>query len=473
MKPSTLMPLLSSALFCLGSAACAADSIHLEAESGQLIGTQVETSRRGFSGSGYVGGFDQDADTIRFTVTAPKAGLYQVEIRYHADSEKGYGLVLNGASFSGMFKASGAGFTTSSPQKLELKQGANTLSIEKGWGYYELDALDFTPATANTKLVKPPLTLADKKANAAARGLMRLLVSQYGEKMLSGQYEPENAYVKQLTGKTPAIYGADLIEYSPSRQAFGSKPKPSSEEIIQNVKAGQIVTLTWHWNAPAGLINANYTDKDGNKVEALWWSGFYTKATHFDVEEALSDPQAADYKLLLRDIDVIAEQLKKFQAAGVPVLWRPLHEASGGWFWWGAKGPKPFKALWRLMFDRLTNHHQLHNLIWVFTGSPSEMDWYPGDDVVDVLGIDSYPTDRNDPLSSTWDECVARFGGRKLIALTEFKGVPDVAKMRRYGVRWGYFVSWTGDVGTSSQNPAEVKRTYADSEVVSLDKLKR
>jgi mannan endo-1,4-beta-mannosidase len=205
----------------------------------------------------------------------------------------------------------------------------------------------------------------------------------------------------------------------------------------------------------------------------LWWSGFYTRATTFDVDKALRDPKSANYQLLLRDIDVIARELKKFQAAGIPVLWRPLHEADGGWFWWGAKGPRPFKTLWRLMYDRLTNHHQLHNLIWVYTGTPSKMNWYPGDDVVDVFGIDSYPSDRNDPLSSVWEESVAKFGGRKLIALTEFKGVPDVAKMRRYGVKWGYFVSWTGDLGTSSQDPAEVKRGYADAGVVNANTLKR
>ena len=55
----------------------------------------------------------------------------------------------------------------------------------------------------------------------------------------------------------------------------------------------------------------------------------------------------------------------------VPVLWRPLHEAYGGWFWWGACGPKAFEQLWRLMFTRFTQVHQLHNLIWVYTADPA------------------------------------------------------------------------------------------------------
>ena len=96
------------------------------------------------------------------------------------------------------------------------------------------------------------------------------------------------------------------------------------------------------------------------------------------MQKALADPNSADYKLLLRDMDAIAVQLQKFSDAGVPVLWRPLHEAEGGWFWWGAKGPEPFKKLWRLMYDRFTNVHHLHNLIWVDC-SGTNPDWYPGD----------------------------------------------------------------------------------------------
>ena len=67
------------------------------------------------------------------------------------------------------------------------------------------------------------------------------------------------------------------------------------------------------------------------------------------------------YDLLIRDIDAIAEQLKRLQDAGVPVLWRPLHEASGGWFWWGNAGAEAYKELYVLLYDRLTNHHDRGN----------------------------------------------------------------------------------------------------------------
>ena len=117
-------------------------------------------------------------------------------------------------------------------------------------------------------------------------------------------------------------------------------------------------------------------------------------ATTFNLPAALDNPDGSDYQLLLRDIDAIAVQLQKYEDAGVPVIWRPLHEAArASWFWWGAHGPENFKELWHVMHDRLTNHHGLHNLIWEFTSigvNGDEDDWYPGDDEVDIVGLDIY-----------------------------------------------------------------------------------
>jgi mannan endo-1,4-beta-mannosidase len=154
----------------------------------------------------------------------------------------------------------------------------------------------------------------------------------------------------------------------------------------------------------------------------------------------------------------------------VPVLWRPLHEAEGGWFWWGAKGPEPFKKLWRLMHDRMTNKHQLHNLIWVYS-SGTDPKWYPGDDVVDIVGIDQYPSDVSDPLGTVWETLIKQYDGRKMLALTEFGGVPDVERMRRFGVRWSYFTSWQGDLGPKRHPLPQLRRLYSYPGVVTLKEL--
>ena len=448
------------------AAASTAPIIHLEAEDAALTGVTVQTAQPGFSGKGYVGDFAATGSKIVWTIPNARAGLYQAQLHVLTPSgTKGYDLVVNGHKFSGMLPDSKAAFVTQPAGKVELTEGVNTVEIDRGWGYYDVDALDLTPAPPPAPLAPISAALSDPKATPEARALMQTLVKLYGTKTLSGQYEPKDtAYVQSMTGKMPAIYGGDLIDYSPTRVAHGTKPEGTTEAIIQQAKAGQIVTLSWHWNAPSGLIDAIQTGKDGKPVDRRWYKGFNADATTFDVQKALDDPASPEYKQLLSDMDVIAVQLQKFQAAHVPVLWRPLHEAQGGWFWWGAKGQEPFKKLWRLMHDRLVNVHGLHNLIWVDC-SGLDPKWYPGDDVVDVIGIDAYPSDPADPLDNTWDTLETQYGGRKLIALTEFGGVPDVAHMQQHGVRWSYFVSWTGDVGPHKMAMPELKRLYNEPEV--------
>ena len=206
----------------------------------------------------------------------------------------------------------------------------------------------------------------------------------------------------------------------------------------------------------------------GKPVDRRWYKGFNADATTFDVAAALRDPTSPQYALLLRDIDAIAVPLRRLADANVPVLWRPLHEAEGGWFWWGAHGPGPSVALWRLLHDRLTNYHGLHNLIWVYSatilGDPR---WYPGDDVVDVVGVDAYPSDNRDALSQMWLHWSAVAAGKPL-AVTEFGGVPDVGRMFRLGCPWLYFVSWTEPEGPGKTGAAEVARRYAEGQVGDL-----
>ncbi len=448
---------------------------HLEAEAAQLFGPSVQTTRTGFSGTGYASGLTKDGDKIVWTINVAKtsAGIYDARLRFSSPyGEKGCDLVVNGAKTSAMLPKTGEVFSTVSLGKVELREGENTLAIEKGWGYYDVDALDFLPAKVNAALLKPSTKLADPKATREARALMAFLVSHYGDKTLSGQYDGEDSeYIRQNTGQLPSIRGGDLMDYSPSRTAFGAKSN-ASEQLIEAARRGQIVTLSWHWNAPAHLINATYQNASGKTIEAPWHRGFYTDASTFDLRAALANPNSNDYKLILRDIDAIAVQLKKFSDARVPVLWRPLHEAQGGWFWWGAKGPDSFKTLWRLVFNRLTRTHNLHNLIWVNSSGEDEK-WYPGDDCVDVVGIDAYPTDGSDALSATWEALSRDFGGRKLLALTEFGRVPDIEKMRRFGVRWSYFVSWTGDLGPKPVDVAELKRLYLAPSVGNQNALPR
>ena len=435
-------------------------AITLEAENGTLVGTYVSTAAPGYSGTGYVSGFDATGDLVRWNFTG-SPGLYNLSIRFRSQyGEKGFGGSLNGFGLSGMFPQA-TSFATFDGGLVEIIAGSNTLEIGGGWNYYEIDRADLVAAPPPAPPFPVPVTLVDTQATFAARMLLQSLASDYGKHTWSGQHDSsEIAYIQNTAGRKPVIVEGDLIDYSPSRVARQGAPANYTENMIALESAGHVLSFCWHWNAPTNLI-----DTPGKE----WWRGFYTDSTTFDVAAALANTNSTEYALLLRDIDAIAVQLKKVSSNNIPLLWRPLHESEGGWFWWGAKGPAPFKQLWRLLFNRLKGYHGLHNLIWVLAGEDAA--WYPGDDVVDVVGVDGYPDDRTDILSPRWQALKARFDGKKLIALTEFGGVPDIERMQRFGVWWSWFTPWSGSYGPSSMPPSSAIRIYQSPAVITLDEL--
>lgn len=434
-------------------------NIRLEAEAGTLSGPAIAAEASGYSGTGYVTGFTHGNDWVSWR-TPVMPGIYDIKIGYRTPGGvKGFELKIDGRTQSGMFQDTKGAFDSVWAGKVALTSPEVSIAVGKGWGYYDIDYVELIPSKPFPRPKAVSARLNDRQATPEAKALMARLARSYGRTTLSGQYDAKECeLVRKLTGKTPAILGGDLMAYSPSRLPFGEKNDGIVEKLVAEGKKGAIVTLSWHWNAPKDLLDRKYKDANGKEIDASWYKGFYTNATTFDVAKALANPGSEDYRLILRDIDAAAVQLRKFQDAKVPVLWRPLHEADGKWFWWGAKGPEPLKKLWRLMYDRLTKTHRLHNLIWVFNSPQAE--WYPGDDVVDIMSVDTYPADRTDPLAASWKSLIGRFDGRKMLAVAEFPGSPDVEGMARLGIRWSYFVSWTGDLGPKGTPLDLLKKTY-------------
>jgi len=445
-------------------------AIQLEAETGLCSGKAIVSHEvPGFSGTGYVTGFVEDTDRVAFTFPA-HAGLYDLTVRYRSPI-KGFLYDVNGLVFTGRFGDSNGTFIEQRMGKVELREGENSLAIYGGWKGYEIDRLDLTPVPALPALLKPPATLCDPQSTPAARALMAYLVEQYGEHTLSGTIEgPDVDYIKKTTGQLPAILASDMLNVTTAAIRNAGVVGGETENMIKRAQQGHILTYCWHWRAPANLLDKEIVREDGTKLDARWYRGFYANATTFDFETVLAHPESPEYALLITDIDMVAAELRKLAERGIPVLWRPLHESEGQWFWWGTKGPKPFIQLWRLVYDRLTRVHGLHNLIWVYTGT-ANLDWYPGDDVVDIVGIDEYPTDVRDPLSATWDAVQTSFGGRKLVALSEFGGVPDIAAANRFGVAWSYFASWSKELGPLKLSPKALKHIYNDPRVINFSKL--
>lgn len=142
------------------------------------------------------------------------------------------------------------------------------------------------------------------------------------------------------------------------------------------------------------------------------------------------------------DLAKLAGYLKTLQEAGIPVLWRPFHEASGGWFWWGAKGAETYKKLWIAMYDYLKGQH-INNLIWVWTSDSegNDKEWYPGDAYVDIIGRDLYGKDKVNDVVDEFYNLASQYPD-KMIALTECGSMPDLSEMWNAGAKWAWFMTW-------------------------------
>ncbi len=440
----------------------------VEAESGTLTGTQVSTQRSGYSGNGYVTGFDADGDKVTMSVDVQKGGIFNIYIRYASPSGEKYNFVyVNNQNLGSVQFPSSTIFKETFVGKVYLSKGNNNIAIVKEWGYFDLDNIRLE-ATTPSEINHVAPTLVTSNPSDEVTALYNFLVKTYGKVILSGQYGGDNELnrIKSVSGKTPLVRGFDLIDYSPSRVEHGATSTETEKAIAWHEQRG-IVTFAWHWNAPKDLI-----DQPGME----WWRGFYTDATTFDVTKAMNDETSEEYTLIIRDIDAIAVQLKKLKDANVPVLWRPLHEAEGTWFWWGAKGAEPCKWLWKLVFDRLVNHHELNNLIWVWTSSASSaaLDWYPGDAYVDVIGADIYlPAGTYSSSFLMFDNLAAIFEGKKIITLSENGPIPDPERLFLEGAAWNWFGTWSGDFITDgvSNSPSHINMVYNHEYVITLDEL--
>ena len=454
-----------------------------EAEFGVLNGatTAVATAIKGYSGTGYVTGFESAACNVAITFTVPSDGLYDLTIGYHVaagSGDKGFEIIVNGAAaLDGTFTNTGAAWGTVSAGKFNLKKNKekegeanNNATILNGWGYFEVDYIDVTASSVDPPK-PPPKTLCDPEATPSAHKLMSFLVDTFGKKVLSGTQVRGPSlsavtFAQNASGKQPALLEAGLLDYSPSFVArAGNVTNGFVEAAGKWAQGGNgLLAMCWHWNSPCDLMD---TTAHPDKAHP-WYQAFYTKNTRFNLSYALVNPTSPQYTKMISDLDVIAIQLTKLAALDLPVIWRPLHEASGGWFWWGAHGPDCFKALWTIMFDRFTQMHGLHNLIWVYTADPAHSEWYPGDTMVDVVGADIYePT--GSTMDSTWESFKAAYEGKKLITLSETGAliVPDA--VRTYKTFWSWFNSW--DITSYNITSDDVKTVYNDPDVLTLEEL--
>lgn len=203
-----------------------------------------------------------------------------------------------------------------------------------------------------------------------------------------------NTYVDQLadeTGRHVGLIGADFGWFEGDNYPV--------EALINHWREGGLVTVSWHADNPFVDAVDVYWDTVNNKDK------INLKALLKD-----ADPTTDAWKSYRHELDKVAGALQKLRDAGVTVIWRPFHEMNGDFFWWGTNAhankqtnEEDYKALWIDMYNTFRFDYGLDNLIWAYAVVPSETwyagvtAYYPGDDFVDLVGMDYYGNEPDFP----------------------------------------------------------------------------
>ncbi len=426
----------------------------IEAENATLSGGAEKIADSSLSDGFYVA---QKEGNLSWEVTLEQEGYYNIYVFVAApNGGKTNNFVIDGQSVSFTLEANQEYVLLKVVSSQKLKPGVHQLQITKSWGWINIDYIKFEKVDDWGRFDIPKVPVTPNPTDHTLK-LYRFLYDNYGKKIISGAMTlnsmDEIKWLKSNTGKEPALVGIDFMHCNCGYSWY------NDEEPINDAKnyynRNGIPAMCWHWRDPS------------RKTEA-----FYTKDTSFDVSK-ISDPNSSEYKAMVSDIDYIAGLLKKLQDIDVPVLWRPLHEASGGWFWWGAKGAEPCKQLYRLMYDRMVNYHGLKNLIWVWTSQQNDKSWYPGDDVVDIIGRDIYKDGDHSSQIMEFNKLNNDYGGKKIITLSETGSFPDADNLVADEAPWSYFMPWYGDfVRNSKYNSLDLwKKMFAHDYVLTLDEM--
>lgn len=408
-----------------------------EAEDASLSGVAViDNSVPGYSGTGYVN--LQDNGNISFIIAVNETGFYNVDICYAGIfGEKRQNLLVNGQLLAEIsFSATTTFSTVTGANKILLNAGDNIVEIQSSWGWMLVDYIEISEFVDIPFDISP--SLVNSNATSQAEALYNFLKSNFQQKMISGVMTLESMveaeWVYAYTGKYPVVLGLDFMHnVGKGTEWFVNDPNKVHQvanDSIDYYSRNGIPVICWHWRDPSKQTDA-----------------FYTEDTDFDVSK-IFDIDSSEYAAIIEDIDVIATELKLISDNQVPVLWRPLHEASGRWFWWGAKGPDACKKLWELMYYQLVTIHGLNNLIWIWTADADDdaINWYPGNNMVDIIGIDIYPPagDHSSQVSA-FMKLKQIFNGQKILALTECGSIPDPDAMISDGATWSWFMTWYGE----------------------------
>ena len=295
--------------------------------------------------------------------------------------------------------------------------------------------------------------------------LLEYIYSISGKQIITGQHcaplvgSTRLSVVHRMTKHYPALFGQDFGFSYPGYWDGINFRQQIVDEAIRRHYEGFIITLMWHAVPPTQDEPVTFRESIQSDLTDQEWNDLVTPGT--EINERWKS-----------QVDVIAWFLKQLRYADVPVLWRPYHEMNGDWFWWGKKeGENGYKKLWRMMYDRFVNFHDLNNLIWVYNCNEVKENvdpyptYFPGDDVVDIFATDVYSEGYN---QENYDQILA-LAGNKPIALGEVGNLPALEKIKSQP-RWTWFMSW-GEPGGFGRDFRSLFEVYGSKEALTLEEL--
>ena len=197
-----------------------------------------------------------------------------------------------------------------------------------------------------------------------------------------------------LTGNELELTDAELA----AGETYSSK---LARLVLPAAKQGAIVTMSMHMPNFAAVAKRPLVD---GKYD---YTGYSPNDTSGNVVQRIM-PGGDLNKVYTGYLDMVADFLGRMQDADVPVLFRPFHENTGSWFWWGAAycTPSEFKNLYRYTVEYMRDTKHLHNLLYVYSPGGPVKDAaeyalrYPGDAFIDICGFDMYH--RDPAVGDTW-----------------------------------------------------------------------
>jgi mannan endo-1,4-beta-mannosidase len=320
----------------------------------------------------------------------------------------------------------------------------------------------FTLCNFGEKLPVP----ADKKATKETVILFQSLYELKNKGVMYGHqddlmygftwwYEKERSDTKELTGDYPAVAGFELghIELGSERSLDSVSFVQIAEQIKMHYSRGGVITVSWHLNNP-------FTMQIRDTLSA-WPHGSAWDVSSTEVVSSIL-PGGKYHELFNTWLEKLATffiGLKDERGIPIPFIFRPFHEHSGSFFWWGTNicTDQEYSALWRYTVEFLREKKNIHNILYAYntdrvTSLEQYMRGYPGDDIIDMLSLDMY--DRGEQFGAELDNALGFItkdaaSRNKLTALSETgerRGMPDwwssvlLPVVSKYPV--GYVLTW-------------------------------